>query len=98
MNLFKIGDRVIKNPATWLPSEFDQWGAGEGVGVVVEPPWSHDNGVFDGGGGAEAECVPCVDVRWPHGRAFQRCDELLPAPEAEGYQSKPGERLAIKFS
>ncbi len=31
----KVGDRVIKNPETWQPSEFDSWGAGEGTGTVV---------------------------------------------------------------
>lgn len=29
------GTKVVKNPATWVPSEFDAWGAGEGVGTVV---------------------------------------------------------------
>lgn len=32
---FKVGDRVVKDPKTWEPSDFDSWGAGEGVGVVV---------------------------------------------------------------
>jgi hypothetical protein len=30
-----IGDRVIKDPETWIPSDFDIRGAGDGVGVVV---------------------------------------------------------------
>jgi hypothetical protein len=34
----KIGDRVVKNPETWMPSEFDAWGAGVGVGVIVASP------------------------------------------------------------
>jgi hypothetical protein len=85
--LFKLGDRVIKNPATWRPSEFDGWGAGLGVGVVVDPLWNGhplgagEDATFLAGGATEAECVPCVDVRWPRGRAFQRCDELLPFAE-----------------
>lgn len=60
---FKAGDRVIKNPATWQPSEFDAWGAGAGVGVVVEV-------VADLG---------MVDVRWPAGRAHQKMSELIHA-------------------
>lgn len=63
---FAIGDRVVKNPATWTASEFDSWGAGVGVGEVVGPPWSHEGGPAH------------VDVRWPAGRCTQRCDELLP--------------------
>lgn len=78
----KIGDRVVKNPATWRPSEFDGWGAGEGVGVIVEPPWDHVDGVFRGGAERPEDCVPCVDVQWPAGRCSQRVDELLPAPPA----------------
>lgn len=75
MTRFRIGDRVIKNPATWRPSEFDGWGAGVGIGIIVEPPWDHDDGLFDVGTEHEA-----VDVRWPGGRAFARVVELLPAP------------------
>ena len=74
---FKIGDRVVKNPATWRPSEFDGWGAGEGVGVIADPPWEdHIDGVWPG-----ANEEPCVDVVWPAGRAFQYTAELLPAPQ-----------------
>lgn len=64
MRTFKVGDRVIKNPLTWKPSEFDGWGAGLGIGVVVEPPFDLDDGQ--------------VDVRWPTGRCFQEETELLP--------------------
>lgn len=31
---FKVGDKVIKNPATWRKSDFDRWGAGV-IEVVV---------------------------------------------------------------
>ena len=31
----KTGDKVIKNPETWIPNEFDEWGRGEGEGEVV---------------------------------------------------------------
>jgi hypothetical protein len=67
MTTLKPGDRVVKNPATWTPSEFDAWGAGEGVGVVVD---RLDDAT--------------LDVRWPAGRAYQRADELLPAPAIDG--------------
>jgi hypothetical protein len=63
MSRFKIGDRVIKNPATWQPSDFDSWGAGVGVGVVVEPPFPID--------------ADRVDIVWPSGRCFQHESELL---------------------
>jgi hypothetical protein len=48
---FEIGDKVIKNKKTWIPSDFDSWGAGEGLGEVVEPPFEIDDDE--------------VDVRWP---------------------------------
>jgi hypothetical protein len=66
MNRFAIGDRVVKNPAMWKPNAFDDWGRGEGVGVVVEPPYH----MYD----------DKVDVRWPHGRCFESTDQLLRAP------------------
>ncbi len=37
--MFRPGDRVRKNPATWAPNRFDVWGRGVGVGVVIEPPF-----------------------------------------------------------
>ena len=63
---FSAGDAVIRNPATWKPNEFDAWGRGDGVGLVVEPPFQL----------RDTE----VDVRWPNGRCFEQVDELLPAP------------------
>ena len=62
---FNIGDKVIKNPEFWQPNEFDSWGRGVGIGVVVEPPYA----------------LPAteVDVRWPSGRCFENAEELLPA-------------------
>lgn len=52
-----VGTRVVRHPALWQPNEFDSWGRGEGVGVVVEPPFPLDPGE--------------VDVRWPAGRCFE---------------------------
>jgi hypothetical protein len=66
MAAFAVGDQVVKNPATWQPNEFDSWGRGIGVGVVVEPPFP-----------LEPEDV---DVRWPAGRCFEQVAQLLPAP------------------
>ena len=65
--MFPVGTKVKKNPAQWVPSDFDEWGAGEGIGEVVEPPFTLEPG--------------CVDVRWPAGRAFQQTAELIEADE-----------------
>jgi hypothetical protein len=59
---FHPGDRVVKNPATWVANEFDGWGRGVGVGVVVEGPFEVDGE---------------VDVRWPAGRCFERVEGLV---------------------
>ncbi len=72
---FKVGDRVIKNPETWEVNDFDGWGRGLGIGIVVEPQFRLD----DIGG---------VDVRWPAGRCFERIVELLPAPDIEEISSQ----------
>ena len=64
---FNPGDKVIRDPAGWVSSDFDAWGAGVGVGVVVEPPTSVGPSF--------------VDVRWPSGRCFQLVSELLPADD-----------------
>jgi hypothetical protein len=73
---FKVGDRVVRNPATWKANEFDVWGRGRGVGVVIEPP-------FQLGDSA-------VDVRWICGRCFEEVDGLLPAPAQEGEDDGDG--------
>jgi hypothetical protein len=36
-----IGDKVIKNPETWIVNEFDLWGRGIGIGIIVEPPFKN---------------------------------------------------------
>lgn len=69
--MFPIGSRVVKNPAGWQPSDFDRWGAGEGVGVVVECDFPLDGDT--------------VDVQWPNGRATQCVAELLPAESEAEY-------------
>jgi hypothetical protein len=71
---FQVGDRVVRNPATWEPNDFDSWGRGVGVGLVVEPPFPL---------GPDE-----VDVRWPGGRCFEWVEQLLPAPVET--QAEPG--------
>lgn len=71
---FSIGDRVVKNPADWVPNDFDGWGRGEGVGIVVEPPFPLEPG--------------CVDVRWPAGRCFEDTAGLAPAPPQDRQSDK----------
>lgn len=63
MTKLKVGDKVKKNQETWIPSDFDGWGAGEGIGEVVEPHFELGD--------------DSVDVRWPAGRCFQRVIELI---------------------
>lgn len=76
--MFKVGDRVVKNPETWQPSDFDAWGAGVGVGIVVEAHESPD------------DWIPSVDVRWEGGRCYQLVTELLPAPSDSARASASG--------
>jgi hypothetical protein len=45
-----------------VANEFDGWGRGVGVGVVVEGPFEVDGE---------------VDVRWPAGRCFERVEGLV---------------------
>lgn len=59
----KIGDKVIKNPKTWIPNDFDSWGRGEGIGEIVKPPFDLN----------ENE----VDVRWSGGRCFEDKNQLM---------------------
>jgi hypothetical protein len=61
-----VGDRVRKHPATRVPHDFDRWGRGEGVGVVVEPPFP-------------LEDLGMVDVGWPAGPCVEDVGGLPPA-------------------
>lgn len=58
-----IGDKVIKNEKTWIPNDFDGWGRGIGVGILVEPPFELPDEE--------------VDVRWPAGRCFEFVEQLI---------------------
>jgi len=75
VRLFAVGDRVVRNPEAWRPNEFDSWGRGVGIGVVVVPPFPL---------GPDE-----VDVRWPGGRCFESVTQLLPAPSAS--DTDPGD-------
>lgn len=68
----EIGERVVKNPEKWRSSEYDAWGSGDGVGVVVPFEFQSAGVPFDQDGN------PYVDVRWPKGRSMSYCSELLP--------------------
>ena len=66
---YKIGSVVKMNSENWVENNFDSWGRGIGVGVVIEPPFALE----------EHE----VDVRWPEGRCFENTSQLLQATEEE---------------
>ena len=66
---YNVGDFVKKNPENWVKNDFDSWGRGIGVAVVVEPPFSMNDNE--------------VDVRWLGGRCFEETNQLLPATEEE---------------
>jgi hypothetical protein len=66
----KPGDNVMKNELTWVVTEFDAWGRGVGIGLVVEPPFAVDD-------------IGQVDVQWPTGRCFEPIEGLLPAPDGD---------------
>ncbi len=60
----KAGDKVVKDESNWIPNEFDSWGRGEGVGVIVE--------VFDDGEFSELT----LDVRWPTGKCYENKNQI----------------------
>lgn len=61
--MFRIGTQVLKNPATWEPNDFDWWGRGEGIGIVVESPFPLEDDT--------------VCVIWPQGQSFEEVKGLL---------------------
>lgn len=63
----KIGDKVVKNEETWLTNDFDSWGRGVGIGMIVEPPFELEDWE--------------VDVRWPNGRCFEFTNQLIKISE-----------------
>ena len=70
----RVGDRVVKNPETWQANDFDAWGRGQGIGIVVEPPFLLDPSE--------------VDVRWSGGRCFEAVAGLLPAqPDRQNFDN-----------
>lgn len=62
MDSFKIGDKVVKNEENWYRTEFDNWGRGIGVGVVIEPEFK--------------PAENWVKVRWPKGECFEHIGQL----------------------
>ncbi len=74
---YKIGDFVKKNPENWVQNDFDAWGRGIGIAVVVEPPFKMGDDE--------------VDVRWPGGRCFENISQLLPATKEEHKTQKNNE-------
>lgn len=62
--LARTGDRVKRNVAHWVASEFDDWGRGQGTGTVVDAPMPVDD-------------LHLVDVRWPSGRCFEPVSGLI---------------------
>jgi len=66
---YKVGEFVKKNHKCWIENDFDSWGRGEGVGVVVEPPFPLEDDE--------------LDVRWPGGRCFENTSQVLPAAAEE---------------
>ena len=43
----KVGDKVIKNTDNWIINDFDSWGRGDGIGIVVEQPFNCDDDEID---------------------------------------------------
>ena len=71
--LMKIGDKVVKNQLTWTENDFDSWGRGIGVGVIVTPPFLLPDDE--------------VDVQWEAGRCFEKVKGLKLYGEEEKEKS-----------
>lgn len=61
--LARSGDRVTRDASRWQASEFDAWGRGVGVGLVVTPP-------------VMLADLGKVDVQWPAGRCTEDVEGL----------------------
>jgi hypothetical protein len=59
--MYNLGERVVKNEKNWIVNDFDGWGRGEGIGIVVDvmPDWGEG-----------------VDVRWDNGRCYERLEQI----------------------
>ena len=64
----QIGDKVTKNPTTWIADDVDAWGRGIGVGEIVDAQ------------GSTAD-LGAAAVHWPAGRCMERLDGLQSAPK-----------------
>lgn len=80
MARLKVGDKVIKNPRGWIPSEFDGWGAGRGVGRITRVDEEIVDVVWPAGraGQLESEVMPA-----PSAARF-----VVPKSMVERYASK----------
>lgn len=60
--MFEVNDKIVKNEENWIPNDFDSWGRGEGVGLIVEV-YPESNSSY-------------VDVRWPGGKCWENIDQI----------------------
>ena len=60
----KIGDKVVKNNKYWMASDFDWWGAGIGIGKIVQIDIDEDDKLI-------------LDIKWPYGRCFNMSHEII---------------------
>ena len=80
---FRVGDLVAKNPGHWQKSNFDSWGRGIGIGVVVEPPFELDDDE--------------VDVRWPAGRCFEDTKGLIRVESKEEFDRPIKQKVSLEY-
>lgn len=57
------GRKVIKNSEKWVENEFDKWGRGVGIGIVVKSCFDLKEGE--------------LDIKWPSGSCFENIEEVL---------------------
>jgi hypothetical protein len=99
---FKVGDKVIKGPG-WNPSEFDAWGAGEGVGFVTEllSPDNVDVQWYAGSSYHQnCELLPavghCKDCKWWCHRACDCPKVVYFGKQWEGPKDSPPDCAGIR--